>query len=208
MSDFFSSPYLQHNVFSPREMAMICDIANPGFLLDRQVGEEMVIQSLRLSVEDSFRLYPGVYEQKWEIDRPAMSEKLRKASAAEILQAARQVDDFWESVTRGQYARSFAARGGAATKGISTPAKRRAARRNAKLGGRPGQIIKFRCGGRLNLTAGQSAYWKRRAQRAGLITMTRPATSGEKLRYDLHWSIPAHADPEVRTWCSECAAKF
>jgi hypothetical protein len=28
-------------------------------------------------------------------------------------------------------------RGGAATKGISTPAKRRAARRNGKLGGRP-----------------------------------------------------------------------
>jgi len=30
--------------------------------------------------------------------------------------------------------------GGAATKGISSPAKRRAARRNAKLGGRPRKI--------------------------------------------------------------------
>lgn len=34
-------------------------------------------------------------------------------------------------------ARVMGALGGAATKGISTPAKRRAARRNAKLGGRP-----------------------------------------------------------------------
>jgi hypothetical protein len=34
-------------------------------------------------------------------------------------------------------------RGGAATKGISTPAKRRAARRNAKLGGRPKSDVTY-----------------------------------------------------------------
>jgi len=34
-------------------------------------------------------------------------------------------------------ARAFGRMGGAATKGISTPAKRRAARANGKLGGRP-----------------------------------------------------------------------
>lgn len=98
MSDFFSDPNLQHPVLTPQEMAMICDCCNPAFALDRELGDDLVAQSVQLSVSDSFRLYPGTYESKWRIDREVMITKLATMSRDDLLLAADRVDKFWKAV--------------------------------------------------------------------------------------------------------------
>lgn len=92
---------------------------------------------IRVDIEDSFRLYPGSYECKWGVDPAAIQAKLAAMSDTDLLQVAHQVDEFWSDVSARQERRAFAASGGAATKGIVTPAKIAANRRNAKRGGRP-----------------------------------------------------------------------
>lgn len=95
-------PLLKHEKLTPREMAMICDVNNGGFHLERQYfdhGDEMVAASLRANVEDSFRLYPGSYEGKWEVNRESMIKTLAAMSLAELLEVANRVDAFWEQVS-------------------------------------------------------------------------------------------------------------
>ncbi len=137
MSDLFVNPHLQHQVLTPREMAFIADVKNPGFELDWQLGEAMVVQSLRISVEDSFRLYPGTYEQKWGIDREEMLNKLREMTDVQILDAARQVDAFWDGITSSHAARTLSRLGTSKGGQSRSRSKVAAARRNGKLGGRP-----------------------------------------------------------------------
>ena len=92
-------PLLKHEKLTPAEMGMICDANNGGFQIMRQhadYNDEMVAASLRANVEDSFRLYPGSYEDKWQVNRETLTGKLAAMSLAELIEVANRVDAFWK----------------------------------------------------------------------------------------------------------------
>jgi len=57
--------------FTAGEQSMLLDIFNGTFLTPGILGQHIVAQ-----VEDSFRLYPGEYEQNCGVDKSAMLEKI------------------------------------------------------------------------------------------------------------------------------------
>lgn len=99
MDQLANNPLLQHSKLTPREMAMICDVCNPGFEFTREIHagyeNDMVATMLRANVQDSFSMYPGEYEKKWKIDRERLLTKLREMTTEELNAIANQVDEFW-----------------------------------------------------------------------------------------------------------------
>ena len=91
-------PLLKHDKLTPGEMGMICDVCNPGFRVFREHAaycDELVAASLLTDVADSFRLYPGTYEEKWGIDSELI-QKLSRMPLPELIEIANRVDAFWE----------------------------------------------------------------------------------------------------------------
>lgn len=91
-------PLAKHEKLSPLEMCMLFDVCNPGFALERATWEnnpEMLAITIRANVEDSFRLYPGAYERKWDVNREEMLKKLWEMTPGELAKVADQVDAFW-----------------------------------------------------------------------------------------------------------------
>ena len=58
--------------FTQGEQSMLIDIYNGTMLTPGLLG-----QTLSAQVEDSFRLYPGIYEDKWGVEQKEMLEKIR-----------------------------------------------------------------------------------------------------------------------------------
>jgi hypothetical protein len=76
-------------------MAMICDVSNPGFKMQRELDgdkPEMLAAHIRANIEDSFRLHPGSWEQKWDVDRESLCRKLGEMTPRELAQVADRVD--------------------------------------------------------------------------------------------------------------------
>lgn len=99
IAELQKNPHLQNPKLTPAEMAMVCDVANPGFKWQREIwgnNPDMLALMIRAEVEDSFRLYPGSYEQKWGIDRQEFIQKLWEMTAEELATVAGQVDQFWQ----------------------------------------------------------------------------------------------------------------
>jgi hypothetical protein len=95
-----NDPLLQHPKLNARELAMICDVCNPGFKMQRELdgaNREILAAHTRANIEDSFRLHPGDYEEKWDVDRESFRRKLSEMTPQELAQVADQVDQFWEA---------------------------------------------------------------------------------------------------------------
>jgi len=63
---------LTRRKFTRGEQMMLIDIFNGTMLSPGILGRHLIAQ-----VEDSFALYPGMYEEKWGVDRKEMEEKIR-----------------------------------------------------------------------------------------------------------------------------------
>jgi hypothetical protein len=98
-------------MFTRNELLMIADISNPGSIgahaghahcgwSEAQAGEfasdAWLAIETRANIEDSFQLYPGVYEEKWGIHRDAMLRKLADTPTAQLAKIARAVARFWD----------------------------------------------------------------------------------------------------------------
>lgn len=57
--------------FTRGEQQMLIDIYNGTMLMPHLLGQLLIGQA-----EDSFRLYPGVYEEKWGVDQKEMIDKI------------------------------------------------------------------------------------------------------------------------------------
>lgn len=57
--------------FTRGEQLMLIDIFNGTMLTPQILGQHLTVQ-----IEDSFALYPGMYEEKWIVDRTEMTEKI------------------------------------------------------------------------------------------------------------------------------------
>ena len=182
--------------------------------LDAASGDGQVAWIVSIDTDEvTNTLYAAPSVSRFRIDADEILQQqrpdiVRRAVAIAEAQSLPLVEEYpagsanWRNIDVAGYRRREAA----STMGSArTRAKSAASRRNGKLGGRPQTTIEFRCGGRTNLSAGQLTYWRRRVEKCGLQTMTRPAQSGSTGHYDLHWSIPEHSIPEPRTFCPECS---
>lgn len=102
-----NNPHLQHAKLSRQEMGMIVDVCNPGFrhvpkLHGENLTPSMLSAHIRANVEDSFLLYPGMYEEKWGLEREAFCRKLWVMQDDEFVQLARQVDAFWRQAVNNE----------------------------------------------------------------------------------------------------------
>jgi len=80
--------------FTAGELKMMIDVANGSALLVSGAG--IVGSNLVFSVEDSFRLYPGVFEQKWSIEWKPMMAKMGSMSSFQLTALEIWAGSFWE----------------------------------------------------------------------------------------------------------------
>ena len=76
--------------FTRGELCMMIDILN-GTYLDPYTIEICLIAS----VEDSFNLYEGMYEEKWGVKKDEMLEKLQTLNGFHLACLAIWANDFW-----------------------------------------------------------------------------------------------------------------
>jgi hypothetical protein len=84
--------------FSLGELSMILDVLNGHGNILCYGSSSMAGQHIELSIHDSFRLYPGVYEDKWNIPDPAGFQK-RLAGLTHFQKIAIEIwaAGFWEN---------------------------------------------------------------------------------------------------------------
>lgn len=76
--------------FTRGEQSMLIDIFNGTLLTPGILGRHLIAQ-----VEDSFALYPGVYEEKWGVEKSAMIEKCRALNPTEAALCELWAVGFW-----------------------------------------------------------------------------------------------------------------
>ena len=64
-------PYRTLHQFTNGELSMMIDVLN-GTIID----EGSVKHVLKANIEDSFLLYPGMYQEKWGLDGSILIEKI------------------------------------------------------------------------------------------------------------------------------------
>lgn len=86
------SQSLHHAVrsFSSGEKSMLIDIYNGTYLFPQALGH-----GLLPNVVDSFELYPGMYEEKWGVDREAMIAKVNSMDALTAALAEMWAVGYW-----------------------------------------------------------------------------------------------------------------
>lgn len=62
---------MTHRKFTRGEQMMLIDIFNGTMLTPGILGQHLIAQ-----VEESFALYPGMYEEKWKVTRQEMVDKI------------------------------------------------------------------------------------------------------------------------------------
>jgi hypothetical protein len=62
--------------FTRGELSMILDVLNGSMALMAYVQSGSIGQSIGLSLLDSFEIYPGMYEEKWGVDKKEMMGKI------------------------------------------------------------------------------------------------------------------------------------
>lgn len=81
--------------FTRGELSMILDVLNGhGSLLAASAA--MTGMHVALSIEDSFDLYPGTYEDKLSVDKTAMTGKLRALTVFQLAALEVWAAQFWE----------------------------------------------------------------------------------------------------------------
>jgi hypothetical protein len=81
--------------FSAGELKMLIDVANGSALLIFS-GSGVVGSNLILSVDDSFRLYPGSFEGKWAIEWRPMMAKMEALTRFQLTALEIWAGSFWE----------------------------------------------------------------------------------------------------------------
>jgi len=76
--------------FTAGQLKMFVDVMNGTFLTAGLAGQHM-----QANVEDSFALYPGMYEEKWDIDRTATEAALKELTAFQRAVLEIWVASFW-----------------------------------------------------------------------------------------------------------------
>lgn len=76
--------------FTRGELGMLVDIFNSTMLMPQMLGSHVVVQ-----VEDSFSLYPGMYEDKWEVRKDEMLGKIKALTALESALIELWAVGFW-----------------------------------------------------------------------------------------------------------------
>jgi hypothetical protein len=66
--------------FTRGEQLMLIDIFNSTMLTPGILGQHLTAQ-----IEDSFALYPGQYEEKWEVNQKEMMEKIVSLTPADAI---------------------------------------------------------------------------------------------------------------------------
>lgn len=79
--------------FAPGELLMILDVMNGTHLMGGLMG-----QQVGPNVEDSFSLYPGLYEDKWGVERAPLVEKLAGLDAWQRASLEVWASRFWQAV--------------------------------------------------------------------------------------------------------------
>jgi hypothetical protein len=95
-NDCFAQLYIEsaselRKRFSRGEIGMMIDVMNGTMLDERFSGESLIVNVL-----DSFDLYPGMYEEKWDIEKDSFLKKLLPLSPFERTVLETWVVDFWE----------------------------------------------------------------------------------------------------------------
>lgn len=74
------------------ELMMIIDVMNGAVFTE---GYGMAGQYLRIAIQDSFDLYPDVYERKWEVDKKRFMSKLQQMHRFQIACLELWAAGFW-----------------------------------------------------------------------------------------------------------------
>lgn len=74
------------------EQKMLIDIYNGTLLTPHLLGRTMLAE-----VEDSFNLYPGVYEEKWGVNKDEMLEKIKNLDTLSAALIELWAVNFWET---------------------------------------------------------------------------------------------------------------
>ena len=81
--------------FSRGEIGMILDVLNGHGMVLSYGGFGLAGQHIRLSIADSFALYPGSFEAKWECDK-TLNDKLAALSRWQLACLEVWAAGFWE----------------------------------------------------------------------------------------------------------------
>lgn len=72
------------------EQSMLIDVFNGTMLTSETLGQHLIVQ-----VEDSFSHYPGIYEEKWGIDREDMLRKINRLTRLGAAMLELWIFSFW-----------------------------------------------------------------------------------------------------------------
>lgn len=73
------------------EQKMLIDILNGTMLNPQILGQHLIAQ-----VEDSFSLYPGIYEEKWGVNREEMLTKIKSLDSLSAALVELWAVGFWD----------------------------------------------------------------------------------------------------------------
>lgn len=82
--------------FSRGELSMMIDAMNGCMTLFTAGGVGLAGQRLLLSIYDSFRLYPGQYEEKWSVEADELNGKLQACTRFQVVCLELWSAGFWE----------------------------------------------------------------------------------------------------------------
>ena len=83
-------------VFTAGELGMIIDVLNSLITLFSYAGASMSGNHIGLSISDTFELYPGVYERKWDVVPDVLNNKIASLSNFERTCIELWGASFWE----------------------------------------------------------------------------------------------------------------
>ena len=76
--------------FTRDELSMMLDVMNGTYIDPHTISRVLIA-----NVEDSFKLYPGQYEEKWQVKKEEMLPKLESLNEFQASCLAIWANDFW-----------------------------------------------------------------------------------------------------------------
>lgn len=86
--------------FTRGELCMILDVLNGHGTILAYGGSGLAGQHVGLSIYDSFRLYPGMYEEKWDVAADSLNGKLSECTRWQLVCLEVWAAGFWEEAHR------------------------------------------------------------------------------------------------------------
>ena len=82
--------------FTRSELSMMLDVINSTYIDPHTISRVLIA-----NVDDSFRLYPGQYEEKWQVKKDEMLPKLESLNEFQASSLAIWASDFWYGSEKG-----------------------------------------------------------------------------------------------------------